>query len=465
MKPIIIKILFLGFLTLSFSCTKFLEIDPPKSSLVQETIFQTDDQAISAVTGIYAKMSATNSYASGGSLSISCLAGLSSDELIGYNSLNIPFYENQLSAENSNISNLYSGLYNSIYSANAVLEGLIASNGVTAPVKRQLEGEAYFIRAFCYFYLTNLFGTAPLQLTTDYRITQVAKNSPIDLIYQQMTMDLKASEALLEDVYVTNERVRPNKSTAQALLARIYLYMQDWENAEKYASTVINKSNLYSLENLDNVFLKTSKEAIWQIFPLANTNAQDGALYILTANPTFVSLKPSFALNAFEVNDKRQTNWVKSITVGSNTYYYPFKYKIRSATTPTEYTTVLRLGEQYLIRAEARINQTGKLVLGIEDLNKIRERARPTPTITNPNPLPPLLLTMEKKDALLAVEQERKVELFTEWGHRWFDLKRLNKVNSTLIQVKSNWQATDSLYPFPSTEIDRNSNIKQNDGY
>lgn len=462
MKHYYIKTALLAVVLIPVSCTKFLEIEPPKSSLVKETIFQNNDQAVSVINGIYAKMSAANSYASGGPISISCLAGLSSDEMVGHNALNIPFYENQLTPDNSNLSSVYSGLYNSIFTANSALEGLSLTNDVTPPVKRQLEGEAAFIRAFCYFYLVNLFGPVPLQLTTDYRTTQVASNASISNLYQQIVTDLQAAELLLSDAYPSPERVRPNKSAAQAMLARAYLYLKDWEKAEKYASTVIAKSDTYALVNLDNLFLKNSKEAIWQLYPSANTTAQDGTLHILTTTPAFVSLKTNFVLNAFEENDKRRINWVKSLTVGPNLYYYSFKYKVRTSTTPTEYSMILRLAEQYLIRSEARINQPGKIGLGIADLNIIRERARIS---TAPNSLPPLSLTLNKTEALLAVERERRVELFAEWGHRWFDLKRTTRSNILLAPVKPQLQPTDTLYPFPATETERNINLKQNEGY
>jgi len=460
-KPIYILLISACF---QFSCKKYLDIDPPKSSLVQETVFRSDDQATSSITGIYATM-ANSGYASGNSSSITCLSGLSSDELVGYNTDNLKFYENQIAPESSMLQSLYSGSYQSIYAANAVLEGLAGpNNGVTPPVKAQLTGEALFIRAFAYFYLVNLFGSIPLQLTTDYRVTQIASQKPVAQIYEQIILDLKAAELVISDSYITPGRVRPNKSTVQAMLARTYLYMQDWENAEKYSSLVIAKTNTYSLVNIDAIFLANSQEAIWQLNPAPNANSRDGNLFILTSTPLFVSLRNTFALTAFEPNDKRQTSWVKSYTNNTGTYYFPYKYKVQSSTIVTEYSMVLRLAEQYLIRAEARINQ-GKIDLGISDLNLIRNRARPIPTSITPNPLPGLITTLNKAEALSAVEQERKVELFSEWGHRWFDLKRTGRTGSVLSQIKSQWQSTDELYPIPSLELNRNSNIIQNQGY
>jgi hypothetical protein len=69
--------------------------------------------------------------------------------------------------------------------------------------------------------------------------------------------------------------------------------------------------------------------------------------------------------------------------------------------------------------------------------------------------------------ALLSlVEQERQVELFSEWGHRWYDLKRTERVHSVMQAINpATWQDTDALYPIPSGEILLNPSLIQNAGY
>lgn len=125
---------------------------------------------------------------------------------------------------------------------------------------------------------------------------------------------------------------------------------------------------------------------------------------------------------------------------------------------------VLRLAEQYLIRAEARINQE-KIEIGIQDLNALRTRARLSTAYSTTSPLSLLSLTLSKTEALSALERERRVELFSEWGHRWLDLKRTNKANEILSLLKPKWQNTDILFPIPTLELTTNSAIKQNEGY
>jgi len=112
------------------------------------------------------------------------------------------------------------------------------------------------------------------------------------------------------------------------------------------------------------------------------------------------------------------------------------------------------LAEQYLIRAEARTN-LGNINGAQEDLNIIRNRAGlDNTTASTPSEL------------LIAILKERYVELFTEHGHRWFDLKRMGFADDILSPIKEHWQTTDILLPIPETELQMNSNLKpQNSGY
>ncbi|TCC99569.1 RagB/SusD family nutrient uptake outer membrane protein [Pedobacter hiemivivus] len=443
--------------SLSMNCKNYLEVGTPEASIEQQNILNNDELAISALLGIYSKMS-TYSFAYGGQGSVTLMCGLSSDELIAYNTLGSEFYENKVTPENDLLNQLLFGSpYQAIYTSNVILEGLSGPNSITSKVKNQIEGEARFIRAFSYFYLVNLFGSVPLHLNSDYRILQNAQQASVTDIYNQIILDLRASEQLLDENYVTIERVRPNKSTVQALLSRVYLYLKDWQNAENYATTVISKSSVYNLNTLDKAFEKSSSETIWQLMPPAGKNTNEGAAFILSATPLVVSLRNTFATNAFEVTDKRKIAWIKSFTNTAGTFYFPFKYKIASSTNVNEYSVVLRLAEVFLIRAEARA-QLDKLSLAIEDIDKIRGRAG-IALIKDTNP------QINKTNLIQIILNERRLELFTEWGHRWLDLKRTGKATEVLSPVKSSWNSTDVLYPIPSKEINRNSNIKQNDGY
>jgi hypothetical protein len=453
----------IGFVVVLIAgCKKFLDdIEPPKSTIPSHTVFTSDATATSAVIGIYLNMLNSNSFASGSDQSITALAGLSADEL-----RNLPrtdydateFELNSLRKENVYVQRLWKSLYKSIYEANAIIEGLNSSSGLTDKVKDQLMGEVLFVRAFCNFYIVNLFGDAPLITTTDFLINAKISRTPVEIIYAKIIEDLTASVELLAEEYVNrdpyfdDERVRPNKFTAIALLARVYLYQENWQKAEELSTLIIDNAALYNLiADLNKVFLMNSQEAIWQLSPvLPNFNTQEG-YYFITNFDQYNVLREELVAS-FDSLDNRKTSWVGT----SGILYFPYKYKqgTSPAATVTESSMVFRLAEQFLLRAEARAQQD-KIMGAQADINSIRSRAGLANTAAS-----------DKESLLKAVEQERKMELFTEWGHRWFDLKRWGKANPALGLLKPGFTDNDLLYPIPQLELDKNTNLMpQNAGY
>jgi hypothetical protein len=137
-----------------------------------------------------------------------------------------------------------------------------------------------------------------------------------------------------------------------------------------------------------------------------------------------------------------------------------------------EYNTLLRLSEQYLIRAEAR-NELSKLSDAVEDINVLRSRSRAPASLEVSQPLPPLDASLlDREQVKAAIMKERQVELFTEQGNRWFDLKRTNSVDHVMSIVAplkegggANWSGYKKIWPLPETEILKNKNLSQNQGY
>jgi hypothetical protein len=153
------------------------------------------------------------------------------------------------------------------------------------------------------------------------------------------------------------------------------------------------------------------------------------------------------------------------VTVGGKQYNSPFKYKLNTGTPRVEYNMVLRLAEQYCIRAEARA-MLDQLPEAVSDLNMIRKKAG----------LQDLKDITTQSQALVAIEQERRIEFFAEWGHRWFDLKRWRARTATHPDEKriqevmrvyrpATWKPTAALWPIPKDELIRNPALIQNDGY
>lgn len=476
-------LLFSAAICLCCSCKKLVEIDYPRNTITTGQVFTTDAQATAAMAGVYINMLANGALGSG---KITMLTGLSSDELVAYGDVNSSFYPfngNRLQLKDAPLDQWISP-YQSVYDANAVMEGIAASTSSTLhdDVKKELTGEAKFVRAFSYFYLTNLFGDVPLALTVDFNKTRNLPRSPQADVYKQIIQDLQeAAAALPEDYSVSNGalRVRPNKWAATLLLARAFLYTGNYEGAAAQATAVINQASLYSLEsNLNNVFSTSSKEAIWQLQQdVANSisyNATfEGCLLLpvpLHTGQPFHYLTPEL-LSAFEPGDKRRADWVdstdNSISPGATgNYRYPFKYKTGNANNDrsgtgvaTQYYMMLRLAEAYLIRAEASAHGVGGgASAAIADLDVIRNRAG----------LANLPSNLNQSQLLAAVAKERQTEFFCEWGHRWLDLKRTGRATQVLsaIAMKLPWQGNfQLLYPIPVTEIQKDPYLKQNPGY
>ncbi|MCO5239434.1 MAG: RagB/SusD family nutrient uptake outer membrane protein [Chitinophagaceae bacterium] len=459
MKNIKYSILLVFLVYSTTYCRKFIEVDPPINKLSSDIVFTDVETATSAVLGIYANMMTTIPVISSGGVTV--YAGLAADELYNADLANVPaseFFSNSISLTNSVIANdFWLKGFNIIYHANACIEGLENNTYLSSTVRDQLLGEAYVSRAFIYYYFVNLFGDVPLLLKTDYIENQKAVRTPSTAVNEQIITDLKSAQTLLKTSYPTDGRVRPNKWTATALLARVYLTSGQWALSEQEASSIINSGDYVLEPDLNNVFLASSSEAIWQIMPIANGyNTTEGIAFI---PPSWSAGQPNFPItvqliHAFEEGDLRKIRWVASTIVDGQTFYYPFKYKVGEYGEPlTEYYMIFRLAEQYLIRAECYAHQ-GKIDEAKNDLHMIRERAGlpAEPASTN-------------DELLTAIANERRIELFAEWGHRWFDLKRIQKAAEVLAPLKPGWQPTDTLFPIPTEQILRNPSLTQNKGY
>lgn len=447
------------------SCEDFLEIDAPNQKITSEIVFNSDDTAIAAMTGIYNQLAVVN-FSNGWTDSVTMLTELSTDNMECIRTTNLSlmeFQQNEILPSNTRNKGIWSSAYNIIYQANSLLEGINRSEGMSEEVKIRLEGEVKFVRAFTYFYLVNLYGNVPLLLSTDYEKNALATSDTVEVIYSQLISDLLDVIELVNVDYINGERTFVNRYTAMALLARIYLYRQNWDEAENWSTQVLEQTNKYELlDDLNEVFLMNSRETIWQISPKGRggsfTYTFEG--YTLIIDP-ILSFLATFKLSeklltSFETDDKRLGNWINFHS--SLDAHYAYKYKDRSSrNNVTEYSMVLRLAEQYLIRAEAR-SMLENLSGAIADVDMIRDRAG-LALLAETNP------EINKEELLNVIQQERRKELFTEWGHRWLDLKRMGNTDEILGNDNPLWQNTDVLYPIPEDERIKNPNLGQNNGY
>lgn len=443
---------------LHFACSNFTDIDLPSSQLSSQAIFEDKGTANAAMMEIYAKIR-ENGLLTGRRTGISCQLGMYADELQYYGLLGTAqsnFYNNTLFASGAEITELWNNSYKQIYAANSVLEGVAKSSSLITVDRNQLTGEALFVRGLIHFYLLNCFGPVPFITGTDFtKNSKVARLSEPE-VYNLIKKDIEEAVELLPIDYANTERTRPNKATAQAFLARICLYMELWEEASNNASAVLNQTALYKWPSSnEGVFLKESSSTIWQLSPaLANSNTYEGNSFIfLQGPPPFAAITVNLA-GAFTNEDLRKKNWIKAVTNSSLIWYHAYKYKRQSSTASSvEYSIVLRMAEQYLIRAESRAH-SGDLIGAKEDLNKIRRLAGlgDTPAET-------------AEDLIDAVIEERRLEFFTEYGHRFFDLKRTGKLDKVLSTVKTQWKTSCQFMPLPQSELLLNPNLTQNAEY
>jgi starch-binding outer membrane protein, SusD/RagB family len=460
-------------LTLSAGCKKLIEIDTPIDKVVGQAIYNSKSGATSVLTGIYSSM-AEGSFAVGIN-SLGFRTGLSADELTLFGGhsdmLRTALYANSLSRENVGF---WTELYGFIYRANASIEGVTASDALTEQNKKQLLGEARFLRAFFYFYLVNLYGEAPLLLSTNYEVNAIAARTSVEQVYAQIIEDLEFARLNLHQNYLEADletqsvkRLRPSAATASALLSRVYLFTNQWEKAAENSKTLIDDSR-FKLEDLSNVFKVQSEETIWSLQPVSQINFKtDARVYVLRSAPNSeqpVTISNSL-LDAFEIFDMRRTTWVDSLIHEGSTYYYPYKYKDGEIDEEIrEYITVFRLAEQYLIHAEAMLH-LNDISAAVGDLNKLRMRAS-DPDAAPQERLPLLEDNLTADQVFAFLEHERQIELFSEWGHRWLDLKRTARVDDVMTTETPKkggiWEPYKALYPIPIQDIQRNPSLRGN---
>jgi starch-binding outer membrane protein, SusD/RagB family len=460
------------------SCNKLVTVPEPVNSITTTETFSTEANTNSALIDIYSKMGLGNNPQFGNGYT-AMLGGLSADELeyFGSNQSYEELQSNTLLANNSLFyGSFWEIAYEYIYSANAVIGGVATSTTLSQTFKNQVTGEALFLRALSYFYLVNSFGNIPLVTTTAWAQTALMTNTATQQVYQQIISDLKQAQNLLPGDYSVSggQRIRANSWAATALLARTYLYVDSFASAARQATAVI-QSGQFSLVPLplvpaDNVsgsdsdvFAANSAEAIlqWQVSnQYAPYATEEGYRIIPSGNGEPSYYLSSSLVQAFEPGDLRFSAWVDSTTYSGTKYYYPFKYTVRQGVDGgpiPQYFMVLRLAEQYLIRAEAEANQNDPTD-AVNDLNTIRTRAG----------LGSLSTSLSQPQILASIAQERRIELFAEWEHRWFDLKRTGQALNilSLIPYKAaNINSDQLLYPIPLQEIQSDPNLSQNPGY
>lgn len=367
----------------------------------------------------------------------------------------------QITSGNNSVEFLWSSIYSTVYVANFILERLPGIQGVPSEQRQQVTAEARFLRGYAYFIAAYTYGDVPLVTTTDIATNRNIPRTSRDDILAFVLDDYNAALGNLPDVPV-NPGYASNYAV-EAALARYYLYAQDWANASKFATDVIKSGNYILEPNYSSLVNKDfTDESIFEVgYTLADDPGTDdniglnnlfvGRREIIPSNQVVNALASTASGDRFSSIEFNPAD-----LVGKDNGWSVAKYGTADA--DNNNIVVFRLGEMYLIRAEARaqLGQVTGTGSAQEDINLLRQRAN-APTIAS---------TVSMSQMLRLIEDERRYELAFE-GHRWYDLVRTGRAHDVMSAYSPNWKDTYDLWPIPQREILNNPALanEQNPGY
>ncbi|WP_018614516.1 RagB/SusD family nutrient uptake outer membrane protein [Segetibacter koreensis] len=479
------------------SCKKdLLDVSPP-DQLSTSVFWKTEADADLALTGLYNYL-----YASGGGYATSQYTVMAWDNFSD-DSYGQYDYGGGTSALTSGLTPLSGGFVNSYYTNN--YRAIAAINSFLANVDKVLtgdklsvyKGEAYFLRAFNYFWLAQLYGNVPVvkadPFTLDYK-KGLAKSERAEVL-QFIESDLDSAIAALPNItYSSGHAV---KGTAQGYKVRVLLFEKKYSEAAALAKQVIDDNN-YSLNpNYASNFYKpdqnSSKEIMFSVkYQLPNIQHQDVALAVHLQRWKG-ELGTQDLINEYEAGDPRKTmtfffagdtkaqGWpftgdLSVAMIGKDSWlngYYTVKKWLTPSLTNPDYGALddndfvlLRLADVKLMYAEAQNEAGGADATVYQQVNEVRAR----PGVNMPS-LPSGLSKEQMRDR---IRHERRVEFAME-GLRYFDLRRwgiatqkLNGFvpNPLVPTIKTKYEDKYEFWPIPQTEIDRNAPVLvQNPGY
>jgi hypothetical protein len=443
------KLIYLITVVVLFSGCEVLNLEP--ESKISDQLAIIDASSLeTAVYGMYARLH-NNDYYGLTFQSVGYLPGDNVKWTGSYDFLS-HFDINNVRPDNTQLPPVFTGIYRTINCANQVIKASVTLTDpqLSAQNRKLYKGEAYFVRALAYFDLSRLWGG--MQLITEPTTSSLdnikVSRSTLQETRLQVLNDLNSADSLLPE---TTNRNRATRKTVYALKARLYLYMQDWTNAELFSSKLISDNNYELIAPYNSFFANNAKNTKESIFELAYS-ATDQNAHSLWWQPPVNSGRREWAptdelvnlLNDPLTGGNRKTMIAKTAAPG-NLWYGNMYYR----NPRTDPAFVLRIAEMYLIRAEARANLE-KITEGLADLNAVRTRAGLAPSTA-----------ATSSDLLLGVEQERRLEFAFE-PHRWFDLVRTGRLDDVMgVTDHTKW-----VMPIPVGEIQASDGIlEQNEGY
>lgn len=336
----------------------------------------------------------------------------------------------------------WNSLYNRIAVANIVLdeiEELPHNTDEEQATYTRVKGEAHFLRAQFYFMLVNLYGdaytptTCATKLSVPLKLTpyvEYDKNKPTQFtratvkeVYDQIVKDLLAAEVYLtESPQKANHRLhRATWEAADLLLSRVYLYMQDWENATLKAEQVMKTKifNIAPISSLGEGITFLSENSPEVIFSQGRNNITNDGTWSFRANQggyTGDYCVTRELYDMYEVDDARKTCFFQVGDASTDSVALATKYFDEAKTSGIYHVSdvfTLRMSEALLNYAEACAMQSGKETQANKALNDLRLERIENYVKQN----------YTGAELVKQIRDERRKELCFE-GHRWFDLRR-----------------------------------------
>ncbi|WP_229599797.1 RagB/SusD family nutrient uptake outer membrane protein [Runella slithyformis] len=379
----------------------------------------------------------------------------------------------QITSANGVAGALWGSVYNTVYVCNFLLEKLPTVPGVREAERKRVTAEARFLRGMANFIGATTFGNIPYVTSTNIDANKTIGKTDKATIMTNVLADFQAALTDLPEGSPTDGRPvfagYATKSAVRAAMARYYLYQKNWAEAEASASAVIS-TNFYELVNYSDVVSKDFNNE--SIFEVGYTASDDPGTSAFGLNNLLVGRREVIPSNQFinQIISKESGERQRTVAFDFNAQGGGDNgWSVRKYGTPDEDNNnivIFRLGEMYLIRAEARAQQgrmTGSTG-ALNDLNVLRTRAGKNTTVAANKP--PLVTSATQAEALLLIERERLYELAFE-GHRWYDLVRTGRAQAVMSAFSPNWTPKYELWPIPQTEIQRNPSLagQQNPGY
>lgn len=427
------------------SCESILDLEPAQS-LSNEVALADDTGVKQTLIGAYDRMAQSGILGGDIYMNADLYAGVDDLEWVGTYESYKEIYNRDILVNNAAVQDLWETAYEVTNTCNNILNAL---DVVDAADRDRVEGEALALRAWCLFELTRMFGhqyeaasastdlAVPIVLEPTLAIgenSEMVRNT-VEECYNQVIADLEAAQEKLPEK--NDEFI--NTYVASALLARVYLQKEDYENARDAADRVIGSNDFELLADVAEAYGQdeATDEDVFsvEISTLDGTNDLNEyyALNDFGGRSDVEILDAFFAL--YDPADARSLLFVVD---GDVRYTSKFNNEFGNI-------SAIRIAEMYLIRAEC--NQRLGTAVGadpVDDYNMVHTRAGL-----------PEAVSVTLDDILF----ERRLELAFE-GFRVHDIKRTKGMIGTM-----NYDDPKMIYPIPQIEIEKNPLLVQNEGY